>query len=146
MLRTHLLITVALAGMAASTAGAEGLPPVAKTPDMPQLDTNGNGGIDVIEARFAAHSLWNRISPDWWFQTEVLHDAEATLKNYELVGRLEGDDYVVINANADHGIEMKEWSHAVETRLAEADNNQDGRVDPTEFGTEAGLRLLQLLE
>ncbi len=137
-------IALLLAGLALPALAFPALAGPAE--DLARLDIDHDGVLDREEAHYDGHALWNVVSPEWWLQTEYLHSGEATLKEGELAGRVEGADYARINLNSDHGIDMAEWQQAVDRRFDAADANGDGKVDAAELAAPAGLRLLQVLE
>jgi hypothetical protein len=102
--------------------------------------------LDREEAHLVANKLWDVISPNWWVLPEYFHTGQATLKEEELVGRLEGGDYTAANANGDFGIDMAEWAIVVDGRFDAADADHDGKLAAADFATAAGQSLLLLLQ
>lgn len=108
----------------------------ARVPDMAALNPDNDGTVDLDEAQKAADALWAKLNTD----------GDETLEPGELTGRVDQAEFDAANPDGDQTLEKSEWTALVESRFKAADPDNDGTVDEQEFGTEAGQKLLALLQ
>ena len=113
------------------------LPVLAKSRDPVRMfDTDGDGTIDLAEAKKAASALFDRLERD--------HD--GTLDKRELAGRLTPKELAAADPDHDGTLTRDEYLAVVEQRFSAADPDHDGTLDARELNTKAGQALLRLLK
>ncbi|THD54223.1 MAG: calcium-binding protein [Bradyrhizobium sp.] len=116
---------------------AGGLPVLAKSNHpVPMFDTDGDGTIDLAEAKKAASALFDRLERD--------HD--GTLDKRELARRLTAKELAAADPDHDGTLTREEYLAVVEQRFSAADPDHDGTLDARELNTKAGQALLRLLK
>ena len=116
---------------------AGGLPVLAKSRNPVQMfDTDGDGTIDLAEAKKAASALFDKLERD--------HD--GTLDKRELAGRLTAKELAAADTDHDGTLTRDEYLALVEQRFSAADPDHDGTLDAKELNSKAGRALLRLLK
>jgi Ca2+-binding EF-hand superfamily protein len=100
------------------------------------FDTDGDGTIDLAEAKKAASALFDRLERD--------HD--GTLDKRELARRLTAKELAAADPDHDGTLTREEYLAVVEQRFGAADPDHDGTLDARELNTKAGQALLRLLK
>jgi Ca2+-binding EF-hand superfamily protein len=100
-----------------------------------QFDTDGDGTVDLAEAKKAAADLFDKLDTD----------KDGTLTIRELGGRLRHKDLAVAKAGHDKTITKDQYLAVVEQRFKAADKDNDGTLSSWEFHTRAGRALVRLL-
>ena len=116
---------------------AGGLPVLAKSSrPVPMFDTDGDGTIDLAEAKKAASALFDRLERD--------HD--GTLDKRELARRLTAKELAAADPDRDGTLTREEYLAVVEQRFNTADPDHDGTLEARELNSRAGQALLRLLK
>jgi Ca2+-binding EF-hand superfamily protein len=102
---------------------------------MRTLDPNGDGAIDLAEARKVAAALFDRID----------HNKDGLLNKRELGGRVTPQEFAVADRNRDGKLSKEEYLSVVESRFKAADPNNTGKVSERELFSRAGRPLARLL-
>ena len=106
------------------------------------FDQDGDGSIDLKEAKAAAAALFDTLDVD--------HD--GTLTNKELGGRAEVMRQILPSPNpykmfaVEGAMTRDAYLSLTETRFKLADPDNDGMLDAKELDSEAGQALLKLLQ
>jgi Ca2+-binding EF-hand superfamily protein len=100
-----------------------------------QFDTDGDGTVDLAEAKKAAGDLFDRLDTD----------KEGTLSLKELRGRVSRRDLVGADPDHDNTLTKDEYLAVVERRFKAADRNNDGKLPSWELHSPAGRALVRLL-
>jgi Ca2+-binding EF-hand superfamily protein len=125
-------LVIALPALLAGT-----LPVLAKSSRLVRMfDTDGDGTIDLAEAKKAASALFDRLERD--------HD--GTLDKRELARRLTAKELAAADPDHDGTLTRDEYLAVVEQRFSAADPDHDGTLDARELNTRAGRALLRLLK
>ena len=116
---------------------AGGSPVLAKARHhVPMFDTDGDGTIDLAEAKKAASALFDKMERD--------HD--GTLHKRELARRLTTKELAAADPDHDGTLSRDEYLAVVEQRFSAADPDHDETLDARELKTKAGQALLRLLK
>lgn len=116
---------------------AGGSPVLAKSRHPVQMfDTDGDGTIDLAEAKKAASALFDKLERD--------HD--GTLDQRELTRRLTPKELAAADPDRDRTLTRDEYLAVVEQRFGAADPDHDGTLDARELNTRAGQALMRLLK
>src|SRR5487761_1896774 len=116
---------------------AGGSPVLAKSRHPVQMfDTDGDGTIDLAEAKKAASALFDKLERD--------HD--GTLDQRELTRRLTPKELAAADPDRDGTLTRDEYLAVVEQRFGAADPDHDGTLDARELNTRAGQALMRLLK
>jgi Ca2+-binding EF-hand superfamily protein len=116
---------------------AGGSPVLAKSSHPVQMfDTDGDGTIDLAEAKKAASALFDRLECD----------RDGTLDKRELARRLTAKELAAADPDHDGTLTRDEYLAVVEQRFSAADPDHDGTLDARELNTKAGQALLRLLK
>ena len=102
---------------------------------MRTLDPNGDGAIDLAEARKVAAALFDRID----------HNKDGLLNKRELGGRVTPQEFAVADRNRDGKLSKEEYLSVVESRFKAADAHNTGKVSERELFSRAGRPLARLL-
>ncbi len=116
-----------------------GLPALAKSRRFGPIrmyDADGDGTIDLAEAKNAASASFGKLERD--------HD--GTLDKHELARRLTPRELAAADPDHDGTLTKDEYLALVEKRFAAADQDHDGTLDAKELDTRAGKALLRLLK
>jgi Ca2+-binding EF-hand superfamily protein len=107
-----------------------------------QFDLDGDGSIDLKEAKAGGAALFDILDVD--------HD--GTLTNKELGGRAEVLRHLLPSPNpykmfaAEGAMTRDDYLSLTETRFKLCDSDNDGKLDAKELDSEAGQALLKLLQ
>jgi len=127
--RSILLISASfLAGGGSVAAAPHGNP-------IKMFDADGDGTIDLAEAKKAASALFARLDRD--------HD--GTLDKRELAGRLSAREFAAADPDHDGTLTQDEYLAVVEARFNAANSDNDGTLDAKELSSRAGRALLRLM-
>jgi Ca2+-binding EF-hand superfamily protein len=99
------------------------------------IDTDGDGTIDLNEAKVAASSVFDKLDAD--------HD--GTLDRPELRGRIPQQDWAIADPDGDKTLTKEEYLNYVEFAFKRADKDGDGTVDAKEARSHAGRLFMRLL-
>src|SRR5262245_37076800 len=102
---------------------------------MRTLDPNGDGAIDLAEARKVAGALFDRLD----------HNRDGLLNKRELGGRVTPQEFSVADRNRDGKLSKDEYLSVVESRFKAADAHNTGKVSERELFSRAGRPLARLL-
>ncbi len=117
-----------LAGAPAAAWGAANDP-------IKAFDLDGDGTLDLAEAKKAASALFARLD----------RDHEGTLDKRELAGRLSAREVAAADPDHDGTLTRDEYLAIVEKRFNAANRDGDGTLDAKELRSSAGRALLRLL-
>ncbi len=113
------------------------LPALAKSSHPVRMfDTDGDGTIDLAEAKKAASALFDRLE----------RDRDGTLDKHELARRLSPKELAAADPDHDGTLTREEYLAVVEQRFSAADPDHDGTLDARELNSRAGQALLRLLK
>ena len=133
MLASGAWITLQGSALSATIGGADAIK---------LFDKDGDGTIDLKEAKAAAAALFDTLDVD--------HD--GTLTNKELGGRAEVMRQILPSPNpykmfaVEGAMTRDDYLSLTETRFKLADTDNEGKLDAKELGSEAGQALLKLLQ
>ncbi len=128
--RTAIAAIAGLIGMAAPALAQK------KSPRFIRYDTNGDGKVDLDEAKKAASDVFDKL--------DVNKAGKLSFK--ELRGRLSHREFAAADTDKDGSLSKAEYLAVVERRFKLADKDHDGFLKSWEFHTRAGHYLSRLLD
>jgi len=102
---------------------------------MQTLDPNGDGTIDLAEARKVAGAVFDRID----------HNKDGLVNKRELGGRVTPQEFAAADRNRDGKLSKDEYLSVVEKRFKAADPANTGKVSERELFSRTGRPLARLL-
>ncbi len=129
--RTAIAAIAGLIGMAAPALAQK-----KKSPRFIRYDSNGDGKVDLDEAKKAASDVFDKL--------DVNKAGKLSFK--ELRGRLSHREFVAADTDKDGSLSKAEYLAVVEQRFKLADKDHDGALKSWEFHTRAGHHLSRLLD
>lgn len=107
-----------------------------KSTQVGRYDTDGDGTVDLAEAKKAAGDLFDKLDTD----------KDGTLSFKELHGRLSRKEFTAADTDTDQSLTREEYLAVVELRFKAADRDHDGTISSWEFQTSTGRNLARLLD
>ncbi len=104
----------------------------AETP-IKALDRDGDGTLDLEEAKSAGAAAFDRLDRD--------HD--GTLDKNELGARIDKSEFKSADPDNDGALTKDEYLSLVETLFKKADHDNEGTIDAKELRSRAGRELLR---
>jgi Ca2+-binding EF-hand superfamily protein len=127
---------LAIAAVAFLNGGAPASAEPNNASSIKTLDTDGDGTVDLAEAKKAASALFDRLE----------RDKDGTLDKHELARRLSAKELAVADPDHDGTLSKDEYLAIVEQRFNAADSDHDGTLDAKELHSSAGVSLVRLVK
>ena len=102
---------------------------------MKKLNPDGDGTVDLAEAKAAGKAMFKQLNPD----------KDGTLDMKELAGRISEADFKAANPDGDGTLDMDEYMALVKKLFKEANPDDDGTLEEAELKSPAGQKLLALI-
>ncbi len=133
-------IAMSLAAVAAVGISVSATAPVAEAKHstckaIAKFDRNGDGRLNIFEAKRAGRATFGALNPD----------GDFTLEYAEVRGRIGPKTFDRYNKIKRKGLDRVEWSRLVRARFHAANPDGDRTIECDELRTSAGRRLLAVI-